>query len=124
MSEFHKYLGFVVPAIFLILTLWAAYGLVRDKTPGANFWRLLAAAQVFLGIQIVAGGILYIFLGRRGPEWRHYTYGLLFPVFLLIMGHRYAQKYEDIPWIVFGIVALLNFGLTVQAVRTGLEVTG
>ena len=75
-------------------------------------------------MQIIAGVILYLFMDRRGPEWRHYTYGLLFPLFLLLMGHRLAKRYEDIPWVVFGIVAFLNFGLTVQALRTGLEVGG
>ena len=124
MSEIHKYVGFVVPAVFLIVALWALVSFIRNKTPGDWFWRVLAGAQVVLAVQIVIGGILYVFLGRRGPEWRHYTYGLLFPFFLLLMGHRLARRYEDIPWIVFGIVAFLNFGLTVQAVRTGFEVTG
>lgn len=124
MSDFHRYLGFVVPAIFLILALWTAAGLIRNKPPGENFWRVLAGAQVVLGVQIIAGGIMYLFMDMRGPEWRHYTYGLLFPLFLLLMGHRLAKRYEDIPWVVFGIVAFLNFGLTVQALRTGLEVGG
>ncbi len=124
MSEVHKYLGFVVPAFFLIVAVWAGVGLARNRAPGESFWRLLAAAQAFLGVQVLVGGVLYVVLGQRGPEWRHYAYGLLFPLFLLVVGHRFAKKYEDIPWVVFGIVALLNFGLTVQALRTGLEVAG
>ncbi|MDQ3987006.1 MAG: hypothetical protein M3280_11000 [Actinomycetota bacterium] len=121
MSEIHRYVGFVVPAVFLIVGLYAIAAFVRNKSPGENFWRLLAGAQVVFGIQVVIGGILYLVLGRRGPEWRHYTYGLLFPFFLLLVGHQWSRRNQDIAWIVFGAMALLNFGLTFMALRTGLE---
>lgn len=128
MIDAHRYIGYVVPVGFLLLTLWAAAGLVRNRAPGENFWRLLAVAQVVLGVQIVVGGILYIAGSRAqpntGPEWLHYTYGALFPLFLLVVGHRFAgtERFQSIPWVVFGIVALLNFGLTFQALRTGLGI--
>ena len=124
MTRVHEYVGWLVPALFLIVALWALVSFIRNKMPAETFWRILGAAQVVLAVQVLIGAILFLFLGRRGPEWRHYTYGLLFPLFLLVMGHRAARRYEDISWIIFGVVAFLNFGLTVQALRTGFDVAG
>lgn len=123
MSEIHRYVAYVVPAVFLIVALFSIVSFVRNKSPGENFWRLLAAAQVVFALQVVIGGILYLVLGRRDPEWRHYTYGLLFPLFLLVVGHQWSRRNQEIAWMIFGVVALLNFGLTFMALRTGLEVS-
>jgi hypothetical protein len=50
----------------------------------------------------------------------HYAYGGLFPAALLVGGHRFANTHKDIAWIVFGVVAFLNCGLTIRALMTGL----
>jgi hypothetical protein len=96
---------------------------VRNKAPGDRFWTLLAILQAVLGLQVVVGGVLYL-LGHRatpssGPEWLHYAYGGLFPVVVLVGAHRFSRRHESIAWLVFGLAALVIFGLTFRALGTG-----
>jgi hypothetical protein len=123
MTEVHHYIAYSIPAGFLLLALWSLVGFIRNKAPGENFWRLLGAVQVILGIQIVIGVVLLIVgkqpVGGGGPVWLHYAYGGLFPFALLVAAHRYGRRTEGIAWIVFGIAALVIFGLTFRALQTG-----
>jgi hypothetical protein len=123
MTAVHTLFAYPIPAAFLLLALWALVSFIRNKAPGNAFWRLLAGIQVVLALQIIVGATLYL-MGNRpggsGPEWLHYVYGGLFPLALLIGGHRFAKRYEGIPWVVFGVVALINFGLTFRALQTGM----
>lgn len=123
--EFHKYLGFLVPAGFLAMSVWAFVGLARNRAPSERFWQLVAGVQVVLGIQIIFGGILFL-TGHRpdsnGPQPLHYAYGGLFPIIVLVYAHRYARRSEGLPWLVFGIAGLIVFGLTFRAMQTGLGI--
>ena len=125
MNAIHEYVAYSVPAGFLLLALWTLYAFVRNQPPHDWYWTLLAALQVVLGIQIVVGIVLFLMGGRptppSGPVWLHYVYGGLFPAALLVVAHRYAsERFKEIPYVVFGIVALVNFGLTFRALQTGL----
>ena len=123
MNAFHEYFGYAVPAAFGILMLWAAYCLIRNRQPHARFWSLLAVAQVFVAIQVVAGGILFLAGGRppASPQWLHYAYGGLFPAALLMLAHRLGRtRFESVPWVPFGAASLLICGLTIRALMTGL----
>ena len=112
-----------MPAGFLLLALATAVGLIRNKAPGDWFWTLVGAVQVVLGIEVVVGAVLFL-IGKRpetsGTEWLHYVYGGLFPIALLVLAHRLGKRYQDIPWIIFGIISLVTFGLTFRALQTGL----
>ena len=124
MTDVHRYIAYVVPAGFLLLALVTAFGLIRNKAPGEWFWTLVAILQVILGIEIIVGGTLFA-LGERpttsGPTWLHYVYGGLFPAALLVLAHRLGGKrFQEIPWVVFGVVSLVCFGLTFRALQTGL----
>lgn len=123
MSEFHKYFGYAVPVGFGILTLWVAYCLVRNKQPHDSFWSLLAVTQVFVGVQVVVGAVLF-FRGLQpptSPVWLHYAYGGLFPAALLMLAHRLGRtRFEAVPWVPFGVASLVICGLTVRALMTGL----
>lgn len=123
--ELHKYLGLALPFGFLAMSLWAFIGLVLNRSPQQGFWRLVAVVQVVLGLQIIVGGILFL-TGHRpnsnGPQWLHYAYGGLFPIVVLAYAHRYARRSEGLPWLVFGIAALVVFGLTFRAMQTGLGI--
>lgn len=125
MTELHRYLAYSVPVGFALLALWTLYGFIRNKTPGDWFWHLLAFLQVVLGVEILLGAALFL-AGNRpvppsGPVWLHYVYGGLFPATLLVLAHRFAKtRWAEIPWLPFGVVALVNFGLTFRALQTGL----
>lgn len=123
MEHVHRFIAYGIPAAFLLLALAAAVGLIRNKAPGNWFWTLVGAVQVVLGVQVLVGGILFL-LGNRpetsGTEWLHYAYGGLFPAALLVLAHRLGKRFEDIPWVVFGIVSFVSFGLTFRALQTGL----
>lgn len=127
MSELHKYIGFSIPAGFVILMLWTIYTLVRKRPPHDAFWNLLAVLQVVIAIQVLVGALLFV-VGLRPPEqdlrFLHYFYGGLFPAVVLIAAHRFAQKerWNEIPWVVFGFAAFVNFGLTSRALMTGLGI--
>lgn len=114
-----------MPAGFGVLALWVLASFVLNKPPRDWFWRLVAALQVVLGVQLVIGGVLFL-LGYRPPTkgavWLHYTYGGLFPIAVMMVAHRYARRYEGISWIIFGVAALVNFGLTFRALQTGLGI--
>ncbi len=124
-TALHRYIAFAVPAGWALLALWTLFSFVRNKPPGERFWNLLGVLQAVLGVQALVGGILFV-LGRRpvtnGPEWLHYVYGALFPVAVLVAAHRFARKQEGISWIVFGLAAVVIFGLTFRALQTGLGI--
>lgn len=125
MDSVHRFVGYSIPAGFALLTLWALLSFIRNKAPSQWFWSLLAALQVVIGSQVVIGGLLYLGGSRpatNGPEWLHYVYGGLFPAIVLIFAHRFARKAEGIAWIVFGVAAFINFGLTFRALQTGLGI--
>ena len=124
MSRVHYYAAFIVPVAFGILAIAAIIGFLRNKPPGQWFWTLLAVAQVTLGVQVLVGAILFLSglapPGGGGPIWLHYAYGGLFPAALLVGGHRLGARHKDVAWVIFGGVAILNCGLTVRALLTGL----
>lgn len=125
MTGIHLYIGYSVPAGFALVTLWAIYAFIRNRAPTESFWRLIAALQVVIGVQIVIGAVLFLLGGRppsNGPGWLHYVYGGVFPAFVLLLAHRYARKAEGIAWLVFGFAAFVNFGLTFRALQTGLGI--
>lgn len=124
MSDIHGLIAYSIPTGFVVLTLWAVVAFLRNRGPGDWFWNLLAALQVVIGVQVVLGVILYLSGARpqtNGPEWLHYVYGGLFPAAVLIAAHRVArsERFSGIPWVVFGIAALVCFGLTFRALQSG-----
>jgi hypothetical protein len=126
LDALHRFVGYTIPAGFALMALWAIVSFIRNKAPGSWFWNLLAVVQVVIGIQVLIGGILFLFTDGRppsnGPQWLHYVYGGLFPAVVLVVAHRFAKKAEGIAWIVFGAAAFVNFGLTFRALQTGLGI--
>jgi hypothetical protein len=123
-SDIHLVVGWAIPIGFLILTLWSAWVFVRNRVPHDWYWNLLGILQVVVGIQFVVGGVLFL-AGRRpefdGAIWLHYVYGAFFPAALLVFAHRAAKgRFAEVPFVPFGIAALLCCGLTVRALMTGL----
>ena len=127
MTDLHRFIAYSIPAGFALMVVWALYSFVRNRAPNDWFWNLLAVLQVVIGIQIIVGGILFLGGGRpdsNGPQWLHYVYGGLFPGAVLVTSHGFArsERFRDIPWLPFGVAALVCFGLTFRALQTGLGV--
>jgi hypothetical protein len=113
----------VIVAGWALLALWALAALLLNRAPRGAFWNLLGVLQVILGVQIVLGVVLFA-MGRapvsQGPTWLHYVYGAAGPVVVLAVAHRQARRFSSVSWMVFGVAALVNFGLTFRALQTGL----
>jgi hypothetical protein len=112
----------------MVLLLWTIWCLIRNRPPHEWFWNLLGGLQVVLVLQALMGVILFITGARPEAQglrqWLHYTYGGLFPLAVLLYAHRVAKtdRFREIPWVPFGIASFFIFGLTFQAIRTGLGV--
>jgi hypothetical protein len=117
LAKIHGEFGLGVAILFLVLCLSGVVYWVRNRDPGAFFWRLLALAQVGVGVQILLG-LLMLSAGRRSASWVHYAYGL-FPVLTLFVAHRYSAKTKGLEWVAFAIVGLVNFGLMFRGYLTG-----
>jgi hypothetical protein len=117
MSSIHGVIAWAIPVGFGVVMLWSLYCFLRNRPPVPAYWNLLGVLQVLLAVQLVVGVIL-IALGGR-PPWLHYAYGAFFPAALLVAAHRLGQRFEDIPWVWFGIASALICGLTIRAFITG-----
>jgi hypothetical protein len=118
LPKIHGEFGLGVAFLFLIIALLGVVFWVRNRDPGAFFWRLVAAAQVGVGVQILLG-LLMLLSGRRASNWVHYAYGL-FPVLTLYAAHRYSKKMKGLEWVAFAIVGVVNFGLMFRGYVTGM----
>jgi hypothetical protein len=123
LSQVHELVGYSIPMGFGLMALWAMLAFFRNRSPEQWFWRTVGLVQVLLGLQ-VAIGILLLLAGLTPPSeggaWLHYAYGGLFPFAVLVAAHRYARAHAEVAWVIFGIAALVNFGLTFRALMTGL----
>lgn len=117
MSLLHTYLGLVTAAAFLVAGIWGIAAWARNRDPGAGFWRLIAAGQVGIGIQVVIGIVLFALGGRR--HWLHYAYGG-FPILVMIFVHRFSPRLKGIEWVAFAFAGLVIFGLIIRAYMTGV----
>jgi hypothetical protein len=124
-DDIHRYVAFAIVGGWALLALWALLSFIRNRAPADAFWNVLGILQVILGVQVALGAVL-LAMGRvppaRGPTWLHYVYGALGPVFVLVVAHRQARRFASISWMVFGIAALVNLGLTFRALQTGLGI--
>lgn len=126
LSEFHgSWLAWPVIASWLVICVWAfVLRLVAvDETP--TFWRAVSVAQILLALQVLVGVVLLALwalgLGRApmpGSTFDsvfHVLYGLVFPLVVLVVGHRFAAQGRWQPHTTFAVVGLVNFGLLLRA---------
>ena len=126
MPEVHKYVGFLVEAVFTVGWVWGLVALIRRREPGQGFWTWLVVAQAIVGIQ-AAIGLILLLLGYRPDTWLHYVYGFG-PVVVFLIAHQMAREVRagepggrlSQPWVVFAAAAFICFGLAGRALMTGL----
>src|SRR6266487_2533867 len=90
MPEVHKYVGFLVEAVFTVGWVWGLVSLIRRRDPGQGFWTWLVVAQVIAGIQ-AAIGLILLLLGYRPDTWLHYVYGFG-PIVVFLLAHQMARE--------------------------------
>jgi hypothetical protein len=113
----HRVVGLAVGGIFGLVALWGLALWILNSDPGRMFWRLVAAGQVGVVIQVVLGIVMFFL--RGGMEPLHYAYGA-FPLLVLWFTHRQSKKYEGLEWVAFSIAGLVIFGLQTRGFMTGL----
>ena len=126
MPEVHKYVGFLVEAVFTVGWVWGLVASIRRRNPGQGFWTWLAVAQVIAGVQ-AAIGLILLLLGYRPDTWLHYVYGFG-PIVVFLIAHQMAREHHSgepggrlsQPWVVFAAAAFICFGLAGRALMTGL----
>lgn len=122
MATVHKAIGFVIVSAFGGMFLWGLVAFIVKREPNQWWWRLLAALQVILIVQLGAG-LALLALGRSRPLL-HYAYGAVFPAIVLVGAHVIARGLDDEAdaWKVFAVASFFLFGLTLRALTTGLGV--
>lgn len=119
MESFHRLGGFAIVGGWLLLFLWGCVLFVLRRDANRWYWGLLTALQVLLGLQLVAGIVLFAIGGR--PPFLHYFYGVVFPAVVLIVAHVLSRGLQKPPYhLFFTIGAFFIFGLTGRALMTGL----
>ena len=116
-TDLHQFIGLAVASVFLALSIWGLVSWIRNRDPGASFWRLLATGQVGLGLQVLVGAGLLLL--RGGQPWLHYVYGI-FPVLVLFVAHRSSKRFEGLEWAAFAVAGFFIFGLQLRGYMTGL----
>ena len=126
MPEVHKYVGFLVEAVFTVGWVWGLVALIRRREPRQGFWTWLVVAQAIAGIQ-AAIGLILLLLGYRPDTWLHYVYGFG-PIVVFLIAHQMAREVRagepggrlSQPWVVFAAAAFICWGLAGRALMTGL----
>jgi hypothetical protein len=120
--ELHRYVGFLVVAVFALGWLFGLALWVTKRNAGDGFWRWLVVAQV-VAIAQALGGVILLVIGRRPSTWLHLVYGFG-PLAILAIGHALArdEAFRRRPWIPFAAASFICFGLTLRALMTGLGV--
>lgn len=127
MGDVHRFLGYVVVAIFTVGWVWGLGAAIARRGPGERFWTWLTVAQVVAALQALVG-IVLLLMGRR-PTWLHLVYGFG-PLVIFAIGHAMARELQKTsegtppipPWVVFAAAAFICFGLSTRALMTGLGV--
>jgi hypothetical protein len=119
MTAFHRIEGFAIVIGWGVLFLWGVGLFILKRDAGRLYWGLLTVLQVLLGLQLVAGLVLFAAGGRQ--PLLHYLYGAVFPAIVLVVCHVFSRGLEKPPYhLFFTIGAFFVFGLTARALMTGL----
>jgi hypothetical protein len=119
----HTAVGAAIVAGWLAMWVSGGAAFLLRREPGRWFWALLGVLQALLVLQLIAG-IVLLAAGHRPDTWRHYVYGAIGPVIVLVIAHVLGRDManEEDTWKVFAAAGFVVFGLTGMALATGLGI--
>ena len=130
MTSFHRYLGVVIVAMFVVLFLWGLGLRIARRVEAPNgIWALQHWTENLLVVQTVVGLVLLV-LGRRvvaahdPTVWLHYLYGSLFPLIAVVGGRITGLRREEHDYMGVTWGAFFAFGLTLRGLQTGCAYIG
>lgn len=129
-TQIHGYvLGYGVIGSWALVCLIAAglRLLRRDAEPW--FWRLVSVAQIGLAVQLLVGVVLLLAGRRPGPGddaglgtlLFHISYGLLSPLVVLFVAHKFSRENRTDPLTAFALAGLVIFGLAFRSYQVGIH---
>lgn len=116
LNQAHQVVGLILAGIFLAISVAGLICWIANRDPGTWFWRLLAAGQTGLGLQVLVGTIVLLTLGNRSVL--HYMYGG-FPILVLLFAHRASKRLQGLEWAAFAAASFFIFGLQLRGYMTG-----
>lgn len=117
--------GGLIIGSWALVSIWALVLRFGQERETPAFWRVVSIAQILLAAQTLLGLVLLIMGKRPGPadDGRtmafHLAYGLVFPIIVLIVAHKYARDGRYRAHSVFALAAFVIFGLTARAFMVG-----
>ena len=102
----------------LLVALWGLFLFVRGRNPSGGF---LGAVVINVGVVVIQDlvGLILVLQGQRPHEALHYLYGVVAFLVLPTAYFMSANGTERRDSLVFGLGALLLFGVGVRALMTG-----
>jgi hypothetical protein len=119
---FHRYLGVLVVALFLVIVVWAMLLRLSGRTATPTpLWAVQHWTENLLVLQIVSGLVLLL-VGRRvvgaSDVWLHYLYGSVFPLVAIVGGRIAGLRRETREYVGLAWGSFFALGLTLRALQT------
>ena len=105
-------------AFTLIVTLLAAYRLIRRERLGPDFWGAVVIGEGLVAVQAILGVVLLIMGGQPGRGEIHYLYGAL-TLLAWPAAWSYARHQESRETLIWMLVSAFLFALSIRAMTTG-----
>jgi hypothetical protein len=119
LTQVHGIVANAFSIFALVVTLLAAFQLIRRQPLGGNFWGAVMIGEGLVIVQAILGIVLLIKGGQPG-RGIHFLYGAL-SVLAWPAAYAYSQgQNENRATLVWTLVGAFLFGLSMRAVATGL----
>jgi heme A synthase len=114
----HTIVARAFSAFTLIVTLLAAYRLIRRERLGPDFWGAVVIGEGLVALQAILGIALLVMGGQPARGEIHYLYGVL-TLLSWPAAWSYARNQEDRETLIWMLVSAFLFALSLRATLTG-----
>ena len=115
----HQRLAFAGILITLIVGLWGLFTFLRKGSASSGYRSTLVMTEILFIAQALIGILLFLAGGKRPHDGLHLLYGVLLLIALPIGASYTSGREPRREPLVYGLVALFMFGLTIRAITTG-----